>query len=98
MSEEAYRALSELKGKKESFTDVILRLASERGNASKLLALIRSFEADEELAANTEKAMAWRATLKLRNESTVSVKYPPTPEVQSFRRTEHTTCQTRLDC
>jgi len=66
VSEEAYRALSERKSKKESFTDVILRLASERGNASKLLALIRSFEADEELAANIEKAMAWRATLKLR--------------------------------
>jgi len=49
VSEEAHRALSELKGKKEPFTDVILRLASERGNASKLLALIRSFESDEEL-------------------------------------------------
>lgn len=66
ISEEAYRALSKHKREKESFTEAILRLASERGEASKLLALIRSLEADEELAANIEKAMTWRTTLKLR--------------------------------
>jgi len=66
VSEEAYRALSERKGPRESFTEVILRLASERGEASKLLALIRSMEADEELAVNVEEAMAWRRTLMLR--------------------------------
>lgn len=70
VSEEAYRALSERKGPGESFTEVILRLASERGEASKLLALIRSMEADEELATNVEEAMAWRKTLKFR-ETTV---------------------------
>jgi len=70
VSEEAYRALSERKGPGESFTEAILRLASERGEASKLLALIRSMEADEELAVNVEGAMAWRKTLKLR-EATV---------------------------
>jgi len=66
ISEEAYKALSKHKGEKESFTEAILRLASERGEASKLLALVRGFEADEELAANVEKAMAWRTTFKFR--------------------------------
>jgi len=66
----AYRALSERKGPGESFTEVILRLASERVEASKLLALIRSMEADEELVMNVEEAIAWRRTLKLR-ETTV---------------------------
>ncbi len=66
ISEEAYRALSERKGQKESFTDVILRLASDRGEASNLLAVIRGLEADEELAANVEKAMAWRTTRRFR--------------------------------
>jgi len=40
------------------------------GEASKLLALIRSLEADEELAVNVEEAIAWRRTLKFR-EATV---------------------------
>jgi len=62
--------LSERKGPGESFTEVILRLASERVEASKLLALIRSMEADEELVMNVEEAIAWRRTLKLR-ETTV---------------------------
>jgi len=70
VSEDAYRALLERKGPKESFTEVIIRLASERGEASKLLTIIRSMEADEELAKNVEEAMAWRRTLKLR-EATV---------------------------
>jgi len=66
ISEEAYRALLERKRERESFTGVILRLASDRGEASNLLTLIRSMEADEELATNVEEAMAWRRTLKLR--------------------------------
>jgi len=66
VSEKAYKALSKRKGPGESFTEVILRLASERGEAPKLLALIRGMEADEELARNVEEAMAWRRTLKLR--------------------------------
>jgi len=70
ISEDAYKALLERKGHGESFTKAIIRLASERGEASRLLTLIRSMEADEELAMNVEEAMAWRRTLKLR-EATV---------------------------
>jgi len=54
VSEEAYRALSERKDPGESFTEAIIRLVSERGEAAELLALIRSMEADEELAVNVE--------------------------------------------
>jgi len=34
----------------------------------------------------------------VRNESTVSLEYPPMAEVQSFRCTDHTPCQIHLDC
>jgi len=70
ISEDAYRALLERKDPGESFTETILRLASEQGEASRLLSFIRNMEADEELAVNVEEAMAWRITLRLR-EATV---------------------------
>ena len=57
ISDEAYRALSKLKRAKESFTDVILRLASGRGRATNVLNYIERLPPSEELAKNIEMAM-----------------------------------------
>ncbi|TLX98274.1 MAG: hypothetical protein E6K96_00905 [Thaumarchaeota archaeon] len=57
ISDEAYRALSKLKRAKESFTDVILRLASGRGSATNVLNYIERLPPSEELAKNIEMAM-----------------------------------------
>ncbi|MCS4539660.1 MAG: antitoxin VapB family protein [Thaumarchaeota archaeon] len=57
ISDEAYRALSRLKNGKESFTDVILRLASSRGSATRLLAYLRELSPSDELARGIEFAM-----------------------------------------
>jgi len=57
ISEEAYRSLARLKSGKESFTDAILRLTSQRGTASSLLEFLQNLPASEELAQNVETSM-----------------------------------------
>jgi predicted CopG family antitoxin len=52
ISEEAYRELAKIKGEKESFTDAILRLTSERGSAKALLSYLERVGPSEELARN----------------------------------------------
>jgi predicted CopG family antitoxin len=44
ISEEAYKILKRKKRPNESFTDVIVRLGSERGSAKRLLQLAKEFE------------------------------------------------------
>jgi predicted CopG family antitoxin len=66
ISEEAYNALAAKKEEHESFTDVILRVTSDRGKASSLLKLIKSWPSDEELARNVEAAMKKTRKAKLR--------------------------------
>ncbi len=65
ISEEAYNALAAKKEEHESFTDVILRVTSDRGKASSLLKLIESWPPDEELARNVEAAMKRTRKAKL---------------------------------
>ena len=65
ISEEAYDALSRVKGKDESFTKTILRLTRKR-SAGNLLDYVRSFSPDEELASAVEKVMAKRGRIRLR--------------------------------
>jgi predicted CopG family antitoxin len=65
ISEEAYNALSNLKNKNESFTDVILRL-SKQEEIGKLSDLIKKIAPDQELADNIEKASTRMRRTKLR--------------------------------
>lgn len=57
ISDEAYRQLSRMKKERESFTDVVLRLASGRGNAKAVLDYILGIPPSEELADGVESAM-----------------------------------------
>jgi predicted CopG family antitoxin len=66
ISEEAYNALAAKKEEHESFTDVILRVTSDRGKASSLLKLIESWPPDEDLANSIESAMKRTRKAKLR--------------------------------
>lgn len=65
ISEEAYDALARLKGRDESFTKVILRLASRRSSGS-LLDYVRSLPPDEELASAVERVLEKRKFIRLR--------------------------------
>ncbi len=65
ISEEAYDALSRVKGKDESFTKTILRLTRKRA-AGNLLDYIRSFSPDEELASAVENVLEKRGRVRLR--------------------------------
>jgi predicted CopG family antitoxin len=65
ISEEAYKVLSHLKRSKESFTDVILRLA-KRKTESTLLDYVRSLEPDEEFAKIMEEVVLERRKVALR--------------------------------
>ena len=69
ISEEAYDALARLKSKDESFTKVILRLASKRSKSG-LLDYVRSMPADEGLASRLEKVLEKRKTVRLRASET----------------------------
>jgi len=66
VSDEAYLVLSRLKKAKESFTDVILRLAYGKGSSSNLLSYLERLGPSEELAKSIEFAMTRtrRATLR----------------------------------
>jgi predicted CopG family antitoxin len=66
ISEEAYNALATRKKENESFTDVILRVMSDKGKASSLLKLVESWTPDEDLASNIESAMKRTRRVKLR--------------------------------
>ena len=66
ISEEAYDALARLKKARESFTAVILRLAS-KGNARALLDYARKLPPSEDLANNIEAAMMRTRKARLRN-------------------------------
>ena len=57
ISDEAYRELSRMKRERESFTEVVLRLASGRGSAKALLEYLEGATSSEELADNIESAM-----------------------------------------
>lgn len=56
ISEEAYEVLKRRKRKNESFTDVILRLGSEKGSFAKMLDLVRS-EDFEPISPETARHM-----------------------------------------
>ena len=57
ISDEAYRELSRLKKERESFTEVVLRLASGQSNAKALLEYLKGLSSTEDLAESTERAM-----------------------------------------
>ncbi|MBO3754685.1 MAG: antitoxin VapB family protein [Candidatus Brockarchaeota archaeon] len=65
ISDEAYRALAHLKRGKESFTEVILRLAKRR-TKSTLLDYVRSLEPDEEFAEIMEDVLKERRRVRIR--------------------------------
>src|SRR5947199_10606441 len=65
ISEEAYNALSMVKGKDESFTKVILRLAKRRSSGD-LLDYVRSMPPNEELASAIEWVLEKRKFIRLR--------------------------------
>lgn len=67
ISEEAYLALAARKRDNESFTDVILRVTSDKGKASSLLKLIDSWSPDEDLARSVESAMKSTRKAKVRS-------------------------------
>ena len=56
ISEEAYTALARLKERRESFTDVILRLTAKARRGT-LLDYVRSMQPDEEFAENLEQVV-----------------------------------------
>jgi predicted CopG family antitoxin len=63
VSEEAYNALSLVKGKDESFTKVILRLAKRRSRGD-LLDYVRSMPPNEELASAIERVLEKRKLIR----------------------------------
>jgi predicted CopG family antitoxin len=65
ISDEAYKALSRLKRGKESFTDVILKLARGRVEGT-LLDYVRSLKQDEEFAEIMEDVVRERRRIRLR--------------------------------
>ncbi|MGQ9515567.1 MAG: antitoxin VapB family protein [Thermoproteota archaeon] len=65
ISEEAYRELARIKRENESFTEVILRLTSERGSAKALLSYLERVGSSEELARNVESVMERTRNVRL---------------------------------
>jgi len=65
ISEEAYDALTRMKKANESFTQVILRLAS-KGNAQAFLDFVKKLPPSEDLARSIEVAMMRTRKAKLR--------------------------------
>ncbi len=66
ISEEAYAALSRLKSRGESFTEVILRLTAKTKRGS-LLDYVRSIEPDEEFAETLEEIVRRRERTRIRS-------------------------------
>ncbi len=71
ISEKAYEILKKRKRKNESFTDVIIRLGTEKGSITKLLESVKSDDfvpISSETARNIEKASKeFRKKFKLRD-------------------------------
>lgn len=65
ISEEAYNALARMKGKNESFTEVILRIARRKEEGT-LLDYVKSIEADDEFAGILEEVVEKRRAISLR--------------------------------
>ena len=65
ISEEAYAALARLKERRESFTDVILRLTAKARRGT-LLDYVRSMQPDEEFAENLEQVVQNRERSRVR--------------------------------
>jgi predicted CopG family antitoxin len=57
ISEEAYNALARMKKENESFTDVILRIASKKGDPKALLEFLEKMGPSEDLANSIEEVM-----------------------------------------
>lgn len=66
ISEEAYKALTKAKSGKESFTDVILRISSGKGDAASLLNYLKRMPPSEELAESIEVEMKRTRKSKMR--------------------------------
>ncbi len=66
ISEEAYTALSRLKSRGESFTDLILKLTRKTKKGS-LLDYVRSVPPDEEFAEALEEIVRGRERTRLRS-------------------------------
>ncbi len=66
ISEEAYAALSRLKSRGESFTDVILKITAKTKKGS-LLDYVQSMPPDEELAETLEEIIRTRERTRVRN-------------------------------
>jgi len=65
ISEEAYDALAKLKHERESFTDVILRIAPKARKGT-LLDYVRSMQPDEEFAHTLDQIVASRDRSRVR--------------------------------
>jgi len=65
ISDEAYAALARLKERRESFTDVILRLTAKARRGT-LLDYVRSMQPDEEFAENLEQVVQNRERSRVR--------------------------------
>lgn len=66
ISAEAYEALARLKKERESFTDVILRVAAEKTGAAALLRAVKAIAPDNELAEKVESSSVRLRGTKLR--------------------------------
>jgi len=64
ISEKAYEALARAKGKKESFTDLILRIVKRREEGT-LLDYVRSIEPDEEFGKTLDDIVKERKRISL---------------------------------
>lgn len=69
VKEEAYQALKAMKKENESFTDVILRLTSQRGNARRLLEAMKNeeFHSPELADRVEEESKEFRKNFRLRD-------------------------------
>ena len=65
ISEEAYDALAKMKREKESFTELIMRIAKKKEKGT-LLDYLRSIEPDEEFAATLEAVVNERRGISLK--------------------------------
>ncbi len=66
ISEEAYKALYRAKGKNESLTETVLRLAG-RGSKGRLLEYIRSTTPNKDVADKIDRALKGRNSVQVRS-------------------------------
>ena len=65
ISEDAYNALDRMKGKKESFTEVILRIAKKKRDGT-LMDYLKGLKPDGEFAETLEDIINERRTISLK--------------------------------